>query len=300
MNDTDTSNKPSKLTGGIAAVGAVVVGTISYIGGMVYMAIDLGTWLYRSMFARKVRFGREALYIQLVRVGIRSIGIICLVSLCIGLILVLQMAPPLQEFGQVDKVANVNAVAIIRELGPLISAIVLTGFAGASIAAELGPLISAIVLTGFAGASIAAELGTMVVGEEIEALESMALNPVRFLVVPRVLATVVGLVVLACFADVVALGSGAFVGVFLLDIAPGVYWANTLEQAKLIDFITGLVKAGVFGLLIGLIACYNGLKVTGGAAGVGKATTTTVVHAIVSIICADLIFTALFYLLGWV
>jgi len=279
MNDTDTSNKPSKLTGGIAAVGAVVVGTISYIGGMVYMAIDLGTWLYRSMFARKVRFGREALYIQLVRVGIRSIGIICLVSLCIGLILVLQMAPPLQEFGQVDKVANVNAVAIIR---------------------ELGPLISAIVLTGFAGASIAAELGTMVVGEEIEALESMALNPVRFLVVPRVLATVVGLIVLACFADVVALGSGAFVGVFLLDIAPGVYWANTLEQAKLIDFITGLVKAGVFGLLIGLIACYNGLKVTGGAAGVGKATTTTVVHAIVSIICADLIFTALFYLLGWV
>jgi len=279
MNDTETSSKPSKLTGGISAVGAIVVNTISYIGGMVYMAIDLGTWLYRSMFARKVRFGREALYIQLVRVGIRSIGIICLVSLCIGLILVLQMAPPLQEFGQVDKVANVNAVAIIR---------------------ELGPLISAIVLTGFAGASIAAELGTMVVGEEIEALESMALNPVRFLVVPRVLATVVGLVVLACFADVVALGSGAFVGVFLLDIAPGVYWANTLEQAKLIDFITGLVKAGVFGLLIGLIACYNGLKVTGGAAGVGKATTTTVVHAIVSIICADLIFTALFYLLGWV
>ena len=278
MNDTSAPSKPSRLFTAVNAVGCIVVNTISYIGGMVYLAVDLFSWVIRALLGRKIRFGREALYIQIVRVGIRSIGIICLVSLCIGLILVLQMAPPLTEFGQTDKVANVNAVAIIR---------------------ELGPLISAIVLTGFAGASIAAELGTMVVGEEIEALESMALNPVRFLVVPRVLASIVGLIVLAVFADVVALSSGAVVGIGLLDIAPGVYWSNTLEQAKMIDFITGLLKAGVFGMLIGLIACYNGLKVTGGAAGVGRATTTTVVHAIVSIICADLVFTALFYVLGW-
>jgi phospholipid/cholesterol/gamma-HCH transport system permease protein len=225
-----------------------------------------------------VRFGRGALYSQLVRVGVRSVGIITLVSACIGLILVLQMAPPLDEFGQQSMVANINAVAILR---------------------ELGPLISAIVLTGFAGASIAAELGTMVVGEEIEAMEAMALNPVRFLVVPRVLATVVGMMVLAILADVVAIGAGAAMGVTMLDIPWGIYKANTLAQAELADFVTGVIKAGVFGLLIGLIACYNGLKVSGGAAGVGRATTITVVHAIVSIIFADLIFTALFYALGW-
>jgi phospholipid/cholesterol/gamma-HCH transport system permease protein len=159
--------------------------------------------------------------------------------------------------------------------------------------------MSAIVLTGFAGASIAAELGTMVVGEEIEALESMALNPVRFLVVPRVLATVLSLVVLCVIADLAALLSGAAMGILVLDIPSGIYYNNTVEFADLADFATGVFKAGVFGMLIGLIACYNGLKVTGGAAGVGRATTITVVHSIVAIIFADLMFTALFFTLGW-
>jgi len=188
------------------------------------------------------------------------------------------MAPPLADFDQTDKVANVNAVAVLR---------------------ELGPLISAIVLTGFAGAAIAAELGTMKVGEEIEALEVMALHPVRFLVVPRVLATVVGLMILTVIADATAILSGAAMGILVLDIPAGIFKANTLQQASLSDFITGVVKAGVFGALIGLIACTNGLRVTGGAAGVGRATTATVVFSIVAIIGADLLFTALFYALGW-
>lgn len=272
-------NPPSRLTAAVAAVGSPVVGLLEYAGGLTWLAIDTAGWLLRGLFTpRKVRFGWGALWTQLVRVGVRSVGIICLVSMCIGLILVLQMAPPLKNFGQVDMVANVNAVAILR---------------------ELGPLISAIVLTGFAGASIAAELGTMVVGEEIEALESMALNPVRFLVVPRVLAATIALVILTVFGDLVALGSGAVMGVVGLDIPWGVYKANTLEQAKLADFVTGCFKSGVFGFLIGLIACHNGLRVSGGAAGVGQATTMTVVLSIVSIIGADLLFTAVFYVLGW-
>jgi len=164
---------------------------------------------------------------------------------------------------------------------------------------ELGPLISAVVLTGFAGAAVAAELGTMVVGEEIEALEAMALNPIRFLVVPRVTATMLGLIFLAVFADIVAIVAGGVMGVLLLDIPVGIYKANTLDQAQLSDFLTGIFKAGVFGFLIGIIACYNGLRVSGGAAGVGKATTKTVVDSIVSIIFADLTFTALFFALGW-
>ena len=140
------------------------------IGGVTYLLFDVAGWISRAMVGNRVRFGRTALITQMVRVGVMSTGIVMLVSSCIGVILALQMAPPLQEFGQVDKTANIISVAVFR---------------------ELGPLIAAIVLTGFAGASIAAEIGTMVVGEEIEALEAHALDPVRFLVVPRVLATTI-------------------------------------------------------------------------------------------------------------
>lgn len=277
MNDTASQRDPLAVRG-LAMLGSPVIGTLELVGGVSHLLADVAAWVVRALVLRQVRFGWAALYQQMVRIGERSIGIIFLASACIGLILVLQMAPPLADFGQTDKVANVNAVAVLR---------------------ELGPLISAIVLTGFAGAAIAAELGTMVVGEEIEALEVMGLNPVRFLVVPRVLASVLGLMVLAIVADFVAIGAGALMGVTLLDIPWGVYYQNTLEQAQLSDFLTGVIKAGVFGGLIGSIACHNGLSVSGGAAGVGNATTRTVVYAIVAIIFADLLFTSLFYVLGW-
>jgi len=289
MNDTasnPTASAPSDeppgranpLPGLLQRLGRPVNHILAYVGELTWMVGAILQSLYRSLIRREVRFGRTALYHQMVRIGVRSVGIIMLVSGCIGLILVLQMAPPLADFDQTDKVANVNAVAVLR---------------------ELGPLISAIVLTGFAGAAIAAELGTMKVGEEIEALEVMALHPVRFLVVPRVLATVVGLMILTVIADATAILSGAAMGILVLDIPAGIFKANTLQQASLSDFITGVVKAGVFGALIGLIACTNGLRVTGGAAGVGRATTATVVFSIVAIIGADLLFTALFYALGW-
>ena len=212
------------------------------------------------------------------RVGVRSIGIVGLVSGSIGIILALQTSPSLATFGQIDKVANLIAVAVFR---------------------ELGPLIAAIVLTGFAGASIAAELGTMVVGEEIEALEAMALNPIRFLVMPRVVATTLSLILLSVLSDLMSVIMGGVAGVFFLDIPYELYKQNTIDQLKLSDFTTGLLKAAVFGLILGLIACQNGLRVTGGAAGVGKATTNTVVQTVVSVVLADLLFTAIFYALGW-
>lgn len=268
----------NRLLGLLQRLGRPVNHILAYVGELTWMVGAILASIHRSLIRREVRFGRIALYHQMVRIGVRSVGIIVLVSGCIGLILVLQMAPPLADFDQTDKVANVNAVAVLR---------------------ELGPLISAIVLTGFAGAAIAAELGTMKVGEEIEALEVMALHPVRFLVVPRVIATIVGLMILTVIADATAILSGAAMGIFVLDIPAGIFKANTLQQASLSDFITGVVKAGVFGALIGLIACTNGLRVTGGAAGVGRATTATVVFSIVAIIGADLLFTALFYALGW-
>lgn len=234
-------------------------------------------WVIRSLIQRRARFGGQALAEQIVRVGTRSIAIVLLVSGCIGIILALQTAPSLSDFGQTDKVANLVAVAVTR---------------------ELGPLIAAIVLTGFAGASIAAELGTMKVGEEIEALEAMALNPIRFLVVPRVIATAISLLVLSVFADICSVVMGGVVGILVLDIPYETYKLNTINQLRPVDFNTGLIKALVFGTMLGLIACSNGLRVTGGAAGVGRATTNTVVQTTVAIVICDLLFSSLFYSLG--
>ncbi len=278
MQREDNQSEPNLLLRLIEHWGALWVGIFEFLGGISGLLLDVFKWIYRSIFYKDIRFGRAATISQIVRIGFRSIGIVCLVCGCIGLILAFQMEPPLSTFGQTDKIANIVGVAVLR---------------------ELGPLISAIVLTGFAGAAIAAELGTMVVGEEIEALEAQALNPIRFLAVPRVIATVISLVLLTIIGDVMAILAACFVSVELLGVPYELYVANTLAQVSLSDFTTGLLKAAVFGLILVAIACYNGFRVNGGAAGVGKATTDTVVQTIVTIVITDLLFTAIFYQLGW-
>jgi len=273
----DESRRPWLVTRSLGAIGQRVYSTLDHVGAAALLLLDTAGWVLRALTNRRVRLGRRAIASQVVRAGVRSVLIISIVSGAVGLILVLQMAPPLQDFNQVELVANITAVALTR---------------------ELGPLIAAIVLTGFAGAAIAAELGTMVVGEEIEALEAHALNPVRFLVVPRVIATVVSMTILSVIATQIGVFAGMGMGVTVLGIPPETYWSNTLDQLKVVDFVTGTAKGAVFGLLIGLIACTNGLRVTGGAAGVGEATTNTVVQSVVAIIIADLIFTSIFYATG--
>lgn len=248
------------------------------VGGVFYLLLDVLGWISRAFVPPRVPLGRVAVVSQVVRLGVRAIGIVALLAMAVGAILALQMQPPLADFGQVDKIANIVSIAVLR---------------------ELGPLISAVILTGFAGAAVAAEIGTMVVGEEIEALEAHALNPIRFLVVPRVLATTFSLVCLTVFADITAIAAGAFVSVYVHGVPWRQYWDNTVFQADPQDFTTGLVKAAVFGMLIGLISCHNGLRVTGGAAGVGRSTTDTVVSSVVSVILADLVFTTFFFVTGW-
>jgi phospholipid/cholesterol/gamma-HCH transport system permease protein len=260
----------------VAAVGARFLSMLDQIGAAVFLCFRAVTWVVRAVALRRVRLGRPAVITQMVRIGVRSVFIVSLVSGCVGLILAFQLSPPLDQFGQKELVANIISVAVLR---------------------ELGPLIGAIVLTGFAGASIAAEIGTMVVSEEIEALEAHALDPVRFLVVPRVIASVISMTTLAVIADVVAVIAALGIAVTVLQIPYTTFVNNMLDQAKLVDFVTGVSKGTVFGLLIGLIACVNGLRVTGGAAGVGRATTGTVVQCVVAIVIADLAFTAAFYAL---
>jgi len=248
------------------------------IGGMFLLLFETCSNTVKSFFVPGQRISCDALFMQMVRVGVKAIPIVILVQLAIGMILPLQMFPKLDEFGQSEQIATINAIAAFR---------------------ELGPLMTAIVLCGFAGASIAAELGTMVTSEEIEALVASALSPVRFLVIPRLLATVLMTVLLTIIADVVMTGSGMFTGI-QLGIDPDTYYRLTTEAVGVAGFVTGLVKAAVFGLLIGLIACFLGLSVKSweGSNGVGQATTKTVVYGIVAIIGADVIFTLIFYSYG--
>lgn len=263
----------------ISAIGAFALDILDFVGGLGYLLLDTARTVRRGLIDKRTRrMGWESLWAQMVRVGVMSIPIVSLVLFCIGAILALQMAPVLADYGEVRRVADLISIATFR---------------------ELGPLVSAIVLTGFAGASIAAELGTMVVSEEIEALEAQAIPPVRFLVLPRVLATTVMTVCVAVVGDLMGILGGLVVSVGLLDVSFSQYVTRTFEAVALRDFLTGLVKAGVFGMLISSLACYLGLNVTGGAQGVGVATTRTVVLTIVALIVVDLLFTAVFYTMGW-
>src|SRR5437667_1378788 len=263
----------------IIVLGASTISMLEFLGGAGYLLRDTTASISRALLHKRGRrLGWANLWAQMVRVGVRSIPIVSLVVFCIGSILALQMAPILRDYGALDKVADIIGVAMFR---------------------ELGPLVAAIVLTGFAGASIAAEIGTMVVSEEIEALEAEAINPIRFLVVPRVIATALMMICLAVVADLVGATGGLFVGHYFLGLSTEQYQVHTFQAIKMRDFLTGLIKAGVFGTIISTLACYLGLSVTGGAQGVGVATTRTVVLTIVALISVDLMFTAVFYYLGW-
>jgi len=263
----------------ITKFGARTAALLEFLGGLGYLLGDTLVALPRGLFYKRGRrLAWRNLWAQMVRVGLRSVPIVMLVLFCIGAILALQMAPVLKEYGATAQTANVISIAVFR---------------------ELGPLISAIVLTGFAGASIAAEIGTMVVSEEIEALEAEAISPVRFLVLPRVVATTIMMACVAVVGDLTGVLGGLTVSNQFLGISAIQYIHRTFESVKVHDFVTGLIKAGVFGMLISALACVLGLRVTGGAQGVGIATTRTVVLTIVALILVDLMFTAMFYYYGW-
>ena len=263
----------------VEQMGAAALGGLRYVGGLsILLGQALGSGL-AALVVPRLRFRWRAMAGQIVRTGVRSVFVVVGVQAFIGVILVLQLTPPLAEFEQQEQVARIIGLAGFR---------------------MLGPIITAVVLSGFAGASIAAELGTMVVSEEIEAMEAMALNVVRFLVVPRVLATTLTLVLLSVIADLmIAAGGWAISRAVMGPESYAGYWQRMQDQLVLRDFLTGLIQAGVFGLLISGIACYEGLHVTGGAEGVGRATTLTVVYSIVAIITAACVCTVIFYVFGW-
>lgn len=260
-------------TSPIARLGSMSLGLLKYLGGLSLLLGETLGWAGRSLLAPKARDLRS-LAEQIVRIGMQSVGIVAMVQLFIGAILVLQLVPVLADWNQQSQVATILGIGGFR---------------------MLGPIFTAVVLSGFAGASIAAELGTMVVAEEVEALEAMALNPVRFLVVPRVLASTVCLLLLTTFSDLMIALGGYVVALLVGPEVHAGYWERMRDGMDYSDYFTGLLQGGVFGVLIGLIACYEGLKVRGGASGVGRATTLTVVYSIVAIILAACVCTVVFY-----
>lgn len=269
---------PERIGGMISGAIANLGQGVARFGGVLNLLGSVVERIIRAMTIHGGRISRDALFFQMIRVGVRAIPIIIVVQMFIGAILGLNLAPTLESYGQLESIADVIGIAVVR---------------------ELGPLITGIVLSGFAGASIAAELGTMVEGEEIKALRASALDPVRFLIVPRVIATMVMMVGLTVLSDVVGCIGGLITSYAVLGVSVQTYIDHTQAILTTTDYITGLFKAGVFGVIIAGLACYEGINVRGGAEGVGRATTATVVKSIVALIAADSCFALVFYRMGW-
>ena len=267
------------ITGPITILGERAIGTVAFIGQLgLLISATFGASPRMVIRKRGRRLAWRNLWFQLYRVGVKSIGVVMLVTFAIGVILSLQIVPILEQYGAGDQIASIIGIAFFR---------------------ELGPLVGAIVLTGFAGASIAAEIGTMAVNEELKALRSHAISPVRFLVVPRVLASMIMTTCLAVLSSIMGVLGGMLTTRAVIDMPYQAYLDLTFDMVETTDIVTGLVKAAVFGVLIGALACQHGLAVRGGASGVGSATTRTVVISIVALTIVDLGFTAVFYMLGW-
>ena len=211
---------------------------------------------------------------QMEYVGVNSLPVVIITATFTGMVLALQSYIGFKRFNAESMVGTVVALSMTRELGP-----VLTG----------------LMVSGRVGASMAAELGTMRVTEQIDALETLATNPIKYLIVPRFIAATVVLPILTILADVIGIYGGYFVSVVILGTNPTVYMKRTREYLELEDIYGGLLKALVFGMIIALIGCYQGFYTKGGAEGVGKATTRAVVMASMLILVSNYFITALLF-----
>jgi len=211
---------------------------------------------------------------QMLEVGVHSIPVVLITATFTGMVLALQTYTGFQRFNAESLVGTVVALSMTRELGP-----VLTG----------------LIVAGRAGSAMAAELGTMRVTEQIDALYTLATNPIKYLVVPRLIAGVVMLPVMTILSDIVGIYGGFFVSVNVLNANQTIYLKRTWDYLEFNDLYSGLFKAAVFGLIIALIGCYKGFYTRGGAEGVGQATTGSVVIASMMILISDYFLTAILF-----
>jgi phospholipid/cholesterol/gamma-HCH transport system permease protein len=203
---------------------------------------------------------------QMVEIGIKSLPVVLITAVFTGMVLALQTYTGFKRFGAEALVSSVVALSMTREMGP-----VLTG----------------LIVAGRAGAAMAAELGTMRVTEQIDALETLATNPIKYLIVPRFLSGMIMLPALTVVADIIGILGGYAVTVGFYGASSTVYWRRTWDHLEINDINNGLIKACFFGASIALISCYKGFVASGGAEGVGKATTGAVVLSFMTILISD-------------
>ena len=258
----------SRVATPIAVAGAWIVGLLEYAGqlGLLF------TQAVGGCLTRPIR-GRAVLY-ELWKIGFQSWLIVGLCSLFIGMVLAFQSAYQMQRLAAEIYIASLVALSMVR---------------------EIGPVMTALIVAGRVGSAIAAELGTMKVTEQIDALMTLATDPIRFLVAPRLLASLIALPLLTVWANVIGIAGGFLIGTVKLSILPSVYWKMTVTPLVFKDLGSGLLKSAVFAMIICIVSCFEGFRTEGGAEGVGRSTTLAVVASFILIIAADCIITALFY-----
>src|SRR5437016_6838296 len=257
-------------------IGGSVTDGLAYLGGLASLAGRAAYFTFVAPFRGKpLRLPRAVS--QGMQVGVRALPILSLITFFIGLILALQSAYELRRLGALTFVANAVAISMTR---------------------ELGPLITAIVVIGRSGSSFAAEIGTMRVTEEIDALETMAISPVDFLVAPKLVAMIVMLPCLTIWANAMGILGGSVFGVWQAGFTFVRYLQVSVDALILRDITTGLIKSLMFGATITAVGCLEGLSTGVGAEQVGRSTTAAVVKSIFLVIMEDLVVTALFFFVG--
>ncbi len=251
----------------VAGIGRFVIDFIADLGGMLILLFQF----LKSLFEKpRIHLTFEQMYF----IGVKSTLIVFLTSMFVGMVEVLQIYHGFHKFGAENMIGYTVAVSLGRELAPVLTALMI-----------VARNVSA----------MAAEIGTMRVTQQIDALEVMAVNPINFLVAPRIVATVVMLPALVVLANAVGNIGGYVVGVGVLHLNPVAYIKNIQIYIETPDLTYGLIKAAVFGLVISLIGCYMGMATKGGSKGVGVSTTKAVVAASVSVLVADYFLTAFLF-----
>lgn len=242
---------------------------MDYLGGMSYLAFHFVASLFKD------RFNFKETVNQFEMVGVKSLSLTNLIAIFTGMVLAVQFIVGLERFGLQLYTGQIIGIAIVRELGPVLTAVM--------IAARVG-------------AGITAELGSMKVTEQVLAIEAMGANPIQKLVVPRVLATTLSTPILTIIANIIGILGGMLITVLETGVSPTFFLDQITTTVKFIDFTSGIAKTFFFGFFIGIIACYQGLQTTGGTEGVGKATTHSVVYGSICVFVSDFFLTKLFLL----
>lgn len=254
-------------------IGRNVLDGLAYVGGLARLGASATYYVFVAPF-RSGRIHAQRTVHQAMEVGVRALPVLSLIGFFVGLIMALQGAYELRSLGAMQFVPSAVGISMTR---------------------ELGPLMTAVVVIGRSGSAFAAEIGTMKVSEEVDALETMAIDPVPFLVAPKFLAMLIMLPCLSTWCDFMGILGGAVFSVKAIDMTLAGYFRSILDALLMRDIVTGLIKSVVFGAVITTVGCFEGFRTGEGAEAVGSSTTAAVVNSIFLVVGVDLIFTAIFY-----